>query len=191
MPTPTFDGDNLLIVLPTSSPAIDVQVDLYSEWKLWAATSDNIKYPQAFLATGGRDTAPAEVSGRNFFIRNDLGWRIRPAEEDADVLFSGNFFPFDTTYPIFTETLGAFTVSLRIKFSSLAFVEQTAGGLTAAQQAQLDRCEFLVKMFVNRAVTNPDTPSAGQKRIDFYDDDQSSIIEQLTISADGNERTQT
>lgn len=136
MPTPTFDGDNLLIILPASEPVMDVQVDLYSDWKEWFKTSDNAKYPIAFSTSGGEPTQPGEVLGRAFFLRNDLGWRIRPAEEDADVLFEGSLFPQDFTLPLFVPTTGAFTVSLRVKFSNLSLLNETlapSGGDVAGE----------------------------------------------------------
>lgn len=187
MPTPTFDGDNLLIILPAASPVLDVRTDLYSEWKLWQLAGTNQKYPQAFTTEGGQDTVPGEVLGRAYFLRNDLGWRIRNAEEDAAVQFNGNFFATLSSLPIVVPVLGAFTVTNQIKFSSLAFVEQVAGGLTAAQQIQLDRAELVYKIFLNKGLTTD--IGGGAKRIDFFDDDQSTIIDSVTISADGNTRT--
>jgi len=189
MPTPTFDGDNLLIILPAASPNIDVRADLYSEWKLWQLdTAGSRRYPPAWEAEeGGRATVENEVSGRNYRLRNDLGWRIRPAEEDAEVIFLGNLFPTDITLPIFVPTLGGFTVGKFIQRSSLALVEQTGSALTAAEKAQLARADELWKVFLNKAVTTD--IGGGVKRIDFYDDDQSTIIDSVTISADGNQRT--
>ena len=77
-------------------------------------------------------------------------------------------------------TVGAFTV--------LAIIERSADArfLTSAD------AELLRKVFLNRAVTTENagpTPPAGTKTIDFYDDDQTTIIDSVEISADGNERT--
>lgn len=188
MPTPTFNGATLRINMPATSPAIDVRTDLFSEWKLWVLDATNARFPQAFEAEeGGRSTVPGEVSGRNFRIRNDLGWRIKPAEEDGEVIYTGNLFPTDTSLPIFVSTTGAFTVTNVIQRSSLALVEQVSGGLTAAEGAQLDRAEIVYKIFLNKGVTTD--IGGGVKRIDFFDDDQSTIIDSVTISADGNTRT--
>lgn len=59
--------------------------------------------------------------------------------------------------------------------------------LSAAQSLALERAGILYKVFLNRAVTTP--LGGGAKRIDFYDDDQTTIIDSVTISADGLERT--
>ena len=132
---PTFDGINLLITLDAATPSVDVQIDLYSDWKEYIKTGDNVKFPKAFSnSAGGQATVPGEVTGRNFFLRNDLGWRIRPAEEDAEINLIGNLFKFDATLPMIIPTLGAFTVLVNIQRSSLALVEQTGvSGLTAAE----------------------------------------------------------
>lgn len=135
MPTPTFDGNNLLIILPAGEPVIDVRTDLYSEWKVWVPLSTNMRFPQAFETSGGRATVPGKTEGRNYFLRNDNGWRIRPAEEDADILFDGNLFPADVTIPIFAKTVGAFNVATRIEFSSLSTIEVVPGDSTAAHMS--------------------------------------------------------
>lgn len=56
----------------------------------------------------------------------------------------------------------------------------TLGGLGA---------DLLRKVFLNKAVTT--NLGGGTKRVDFYDDDQTTVIASLTISADGLTRTQT
>lgn len=124
MPTPTFDGDNLWVILPAGEPVLIVERDLYSEWKVWVALATNARFPQAFTTEGGQPTEPGETLGPVFFFRNDLGWRVRPAEEDADVVFDGSLFFTDTTLDWQIPTLGAFTVSLRIKFSNLSLVKE-------------------------------------------------------------------
>jgi len=132
---PTFDGENLLIRLDAATPTVDVQVDLYSDWKEYIKTGTNIRFVKAFSrSAGGQTTIPGEVSGRNFFLRNDLGWRIQPAEEDAEIDLVGNLFKFDATLPMIIPTDGAFTVLINIQRSSLALVEQTGvSGLTASE----------------------------------------------------------
>ncbi len=60
-------------------------------------------------------------------------------------------------------------------------------GVSIANDAALLR-----KVFLNRAVTTVNagpTPPAGTKTVDFYDDDQATVIDSIQISADGNTRT--
>lgn len=49
--------------------------------------------------------------------------------------------------------------------------------------------DFLRKVFANKAVTTE--LGGGAKRIDFYDDDQTTVLASVTISADGLTRTRT
>lgn len=110
----TFDGDNLLITLTAGGAAheVDVQVDLYSDWKEWVKLTGNAKYPPAFRSIGGDPLTPGINAGAYYFIRNDLGWRIKPAEEDSTISLVGNLAPNDAATPIFEPTTGAFTVAI-------------------------------------------------------------------------------
>ncbi len=109
----TFDGNNLIITLPAATATIDVETDLYSDWKEWMKTGTNARYLQAFSGSeGGAPVTATLSSGSYFFLRNDLGWRIRPAEEDATVTFTGNLVPTDLTLPMTTPTVGPYTVML-------------------------------------------------------------------------------
>lgn len=110
----TFDGDNLLITLTAGGVAheVDVQVDLYSDWKEWVKLAGNSKYPPAFRTIGGDPLTPGINAGAYYFIRNDLGWRIKPAEEDSTISLTGNLAPENSALPIFEPTVGAFTVAI-------------------------------------------------------------------------------
>lgn len=110
----TFDGDNLLITLNAggSVHTVNAKEDLYSDWKVWAKIGDNSKYPPAFRPDGGNPLTPGIDQGAYYFIRNDLGWRIKPAEEDATITFIGNLAPQDSSLPILIPTTGAFTVGV-------------------------------------------------------------------------------
>lgn len=52
--------------------------------------------------------------------------------------------------------------------------------------------DIVRKILLNRAVTTENAgpvPPAGSKTVDFYDDDQVTIVDSILISADGLERT--
>ena len=106
----SVDGPNLRIVLASGLTEVDVQ-EIYSEVKEWQLTGDNTKYPEPFLpSVGGEELSGGINAGSYFFLNNAEGWRLRPAEEDATVLFNGNLAPADSTKPLVTPTLGDFTV---------------------------------------------------------------------------------
>jgi hypothetical protein len=114
MPT-TFDGVNLLMTLPSHGGAgvqtLDAEVDLYKEWKLWMlADPQRQGFPPLFRTIGGDQLTPGIDAGAYFFIRNDYGWRVKPAEEDATIYLNGNVTPQDSSLPILIPTDGDFSV---------------------------------------------------------------------------------
>ena len=135
----TFDGDNLLITLPTSTAEIDAKVDLYSDWKEWFKTSPNAKYPLAFDTVGGDPTTATGAVAAYYFLRNDNGWRIKPAEEDAEVTIVGNLYPRDVALPVFAQTTGAFTVLLNVERDASSVVETviSGSGVTAGDKTDI------------------------------------------------------
>ena len=72
----TFNGPNKLIVVKEGVTNIDVQIDLYSEWKHWLTEGDNSKYDQAFRTFGGdpTNTEETQFAPRYFFLTN--GWKV-------------------------------------------------------------------------------------------------------------------
>lgn len=114
MPIPTFDGINLLITLPATVNgllSIDVERDLYSEWKEWSLLSDNIKFPFAFRGSVGGDVLQGTLeAGAYFFLQNQKGWRIKPFEGNGEYTFTGNLVAQDENIRMIKPTTGAFNV---------------------------------------------------------------------------------
>lgn len=130
----TFDGDTLRIILPAGVSEIDAKVDLYSDWKAWVKTGTNCRYPLAFDTTGGDPTTATGEVSPFFFLRNDLGWRIRPAEESANVTIVGNLYGRDPALPMVVPTSGSWTVLLILERDASAIVESVgAEALSLAQ----------------------------------------------------------
>lgn len=78
----TFDGANKIIEVNAGVSQIDVQTDLYSEWKAWLVEdADNMKWAQAFRTFGGDitsydpGTGTTQYAPRYYFLMN--GWRIK------------------------------------------------------------------------------------------------------------------
>jgi hypothetical protein len=85
-----------------------------------------------------------------------------------------------------------FTPTDLLEYSIRADGDPTASGQTTVQERYAYGSlgtDIVRKVLLNKAVTTPDSPTPGAKRVDFFDDDQSTIIESITISADGNTRT--
>jgi len=67
-----------------------------------------------------------------------------------------------------------------------------AGQVTAAERYAWGVISGVGDDFVRKVLTNRSVETAiggGAKRIDFYDDDGTTVIDSITISADGLERT--
>ena len=128
MPTATFDGENLRVVIP-SVGSYNAQTDIYSDWKVWFKTGNNSRYVRAFDTTGGDETVSPETLSNVFFLRNDLGWRLQPPEADGEVRISGDLYGRDeANFPLVVPTTGAFTVAWIFDRSAKARNIVTAGG---------------------------------------------------------------
>lgn len=137
---PVFDGEALIITLDATGGvgAVDVLVDLYTAWKDWLKEPrvgglSNLRFPQAFDPSGGEELTPGIKAGSYSRIRNDLGWRIRPFEEHATILFTGNLVPADSSLPIAIPTLGPYTVLM----PGLQPITQSVESLLLLQQETL------------------------------------------------------
>lgn len=119
MPAATFDGPNLTILLPPPVAGLltmDVQQDIYSDWKVWVKDTGHL-YEPAFDITGGDPATETDNVAGYYFLRNDLGWRIMPTEEDQEITYVGNLYPRAADQAMFMDTVGPFTVVHNIERS--------------------------------------------------------------------------
>jgi len=115
----TFDGSNKLITCDPGITLLDVR-RLYSMWKEWAATNNNLGYIKAFSVVGGEPTVGSNIITPYFFLAN--GWKIQPDSADHSLSVSGILLvegggePFvkpagnwmiaiNAIVPIYTETI--------------------------------------------------------------------------------------
>ena len=111
----TFDGERQLIIVNPGVTDINVETDVYSEWKRWFRTDDNSKFPIAMRNVGG-DELPEDQLGLTFFLLND--WKIRPYEGDHRLKIRGNLYKQDKSDPI-ADTVGNFKVTASMTVSNL------------------------------------------------------------------------
>jgi hypothetical protein len=132
----TFDGANKIIteIAGGAENTIDV-VEIYSEWKVWVATSDNSKYLQAFTPVGGDEITLTESLGITYFLEN--GWRIRPAELSHKLTLVGNLFTREPGESAFVSTVGAYTVSAETRVSNLISTLSVGSGLSPTESTRL------------------------------------------------------
>lgn len=171
----SFDGPNTTITLPAPTGGILEQavIDIYSDWKRWAAIGDNSKFLPAFAQSeGGTDLLPGLQSGSYFFLRNDFNWRIISTDEDQEVRYEGNLIPFDVTLPIISATPGRTVLHLGLQ------------PITQGLRALLGDLTLVRLMLAGNAVV-----SADDQTVTIYEDDNVTIAAQFSISADGRIRT--
>jgi len=127
----TFDGENLLIIVNAGITELDVQIDLYSDWKEWKVLSDNSKYLQAFQAIGGEPIGGGLFVGTTYLMLN--GWKIRPDEVNHTLTLFGNLFG-EGGAGIIQPTVGAYIVAVQFRNSVLAQGISTSGGVGTPSQ---------------------------------------------------------
>lgn len=144
----TFDGPNKVITvidqIGVSTIELDV-VEIYSEWKVWAKTSDNLKFLRAFSLVGGDPLTATQNLGVTYFLEN--GWRIRPSEKDHKLVLVGNIFTREEGQSVFLPTIGSFTVNTETRVSNLV----------DSSVARLDLNQLLEAVYIDVALGSPGT----------------------------------
>ena len=140
----TIDNLNRLLIVNFGVTELDVEVDLYSDWKEEYQLTVNSKFPPAFRTAAGDPISGTQDLGAGYFLIN--GWKIRPHEADHQLNITGDLFTDPSTEPIAVPTLGAFTVTINLIVSALTRQIQTAvSGLTALESAALLRIEQIIR----------------------------------------------
>lgn len=168
----TFDPPNKLITLHDAPVggfgSVDVQVDLYSDAKEdWLANPSFRKFTFPFRVIGGDDLGGGVKAGAYYFLRNDLGWRIRPYEADHELTITGNLYPNDIGLPVFVPTLGAYNVATRLSTSSLT--QQVTSANYPSEVADAVRTELTPEL------TNIDTTVSSRATQTSVDNIQTDV----------------
>jgi len=133
----TFYTDTKLIELDIVAPvssrvAIDTQVDLYSDAKEDWQNEAFQKFEFPFTTIGGNDLGGGLEAGDYYFLRTDLGWRIRPYEADHTLTITGNLYPIDSNDDLVVPTSTAATVATIFERSQLTQTVQDQVSQTAS-----------------------------------------------------------
>jgi len=137
----TFDGTDKKIIVDNGITELDVQIDLYSDFKEWLKTGnngDNAKYLPAMRTVGGDPTTGTKSVSPYFFLMN--GWKIRPQEADHTLTITGNLFVDDPEtygYNLTIPTLGDYTVTVVLSTTSDAITVSAGSGLDTEEHDQL------------------------------------------------------
>ena len=149
----TFDGPNKLILIGYGVTNIDVQTDIYSDWKEWTGVRDNLKYAEALRKVGGDNTIGNAFLGVTFFLTN--GWRIRTWEGNHRLNLDGNLF-VEGSGSIFVDTLRPWMIQTSIMRSNLVDVVVVSGSsavvsgtFSAADRIILERIDSVIQNLPN------------------------------------------
>jgi len=136
----TFDASGPYRIIEISAGGADNELDwleVYSEWKVWAATGDNLKHPPAFRVVGGDAISGVQDLGSTFFML--APWKLRPSEESHRLVLNGNVFADPAGESVIVPTLGAHTV----------LVETFVSNLVDASVARLDLAQLLNAIYLD------------------------------------------
>jgi len=122
----TFDGPNKIIQVANGVTELDVQIDLYSDWKEWVQ-SGNSQYLQAFTAIGGDPITATLSVGITYFLEN--GWRIKPWSWNHKLVVDGNLYTREEGGDPFLDTDSNARVTIQQTVSNL--VDLVTPDLTA------------------------------------------------------------
>jgi len=179
---PTFDGPNLTITLDSGITEVDLQIDLYSDWKEWVQLSDNAKFPEAFKTSGGDPLTPGLTAAAYFFLQNTIGWRIRPPEEDITIFLDGNLAPQNTSLPMFAITIGNFNTQI----INIQPITQSVSSLLTLQELTADDVHLIKQVTAGKAVVSPDDLT-----ITIYEEDGTTVLATYSVSLDTRTRIKT
>lgn len=116
----TFDGIQKIITIKDNVTAIDIGIDVYSEWKRWAMLELNGRFLSAFRSIGGDQITESSKLGASYFLEN--GWKIRPYEGDHTLRVNGNIYCDDSSSP-FIHTIGNYNVQVISTVSAIIETE--------------------------------------------------------------------
>lgn len=133
----TADWVNRLFIIKSGVTEIDVQIDLYSDWKEEVKLADNLKHPPAMRAVGGDQISDTQNLGATYFLIND--WKIRPQEADHELVLTGNLFTDPAGESVIVPTLGSYTV----------LVTNVVSNLVDSSVARLDLTQLLNSVYID------------------------------------------
>ena len=132
---PNFDGDNLVMTLD-AVVSQDVIDDWYEPWKDWMLSSPlNRRYPQLFLSEGGGPVDATQNQGSYIRVNNDVGWRIRPPEQNIEIIYTGSLLRTNDDLPIFIPTIGSYSTQV---FNIQPITTQIISGSGVTEQDKTD-----------------------------------------------------
>lgn len=183
MATFTFDGPNKRIQVDAEvGDSTFTAAEIYSAWKAWVVAG-NAQYLEAFSeSVGGNDLGAGSTLDSYIFLRNDLGWRIRPDARDHTLAINGNLFGAAAATPLFAATTAPAMVQINRSFSSRAIAVTSEGGdptaIANAVWTHSTATDLTTKMTIAKAILQNKTitdPTTGLMTV-FADDGVTPLL---------------
>jgi hypothetical protein len=180
-----FDFDfTSLVISPKISGEYDAENDMYSDWKeLVTVNADGLAaaVPPAFIesidgtrrvggSVGGNPISATQSIAPYFFLNNVDGWRLKPPEENGQVIINGNLFPLDPDTDFTIPTTGSFQQLFRFVVSPQAIVDSSGGAFGTTQADQLQRIHDQVEreIYVDTSIGSPDGDGSQQSPFNTF-----------------------
>jgi hypothetical protein len=158
----TFDGENRIIYVNQDVTSLNVQADLYSNWKEWVRWEGNSTYAPAFTAIGGDPISATDSLGITYFLEN--GWRIKPYEGDYVLTIVGNIYTRESGQNPILPTSGVSVSLTRSNIVDQPIVNVTSSAPTAEEVADEVETRFDIDAN-NRVRAYLDTEATFNSRI--------------------------
>jgi hypothetical protein len=177
MATIAFDGPNKTITIGYDAAITEVDAYvIYSEWKDWVVAGNSQYLPAFDNSVGGNPVSATLSLGAFVFLRNDLGWRIVPANTNHELRVNGDIYPTDASLGMFAPPATASVLSVVQRSATSLAVETGVSGLTPDEALSLS---LILKILRNKRVTDP---SNGTQRI--YDDNDVEVLMEGSLFED-------
>lgn len=148
----TYDTVNKLIICKAGVTELDAKVDFYSDTKEdWRTDSSLSKFKFIIDSIGGDDTSPGETAPLYSYLK--YGWRIRPDEADHTLNITNGaiLVAEDTTEDPFVDTVGDYTVRIRMYVPVKATIVTSGSGVT--EQDKVDIADAVHSEVIEGALT--------------------------------------
>lgn len=126
----SFNGTNKTITVLSAYADIAVKEDLYSEWKIWAAS--NPQYLPAIRCIGGDPIGGGKFAGDIYFLMN--GWQVIV---DHEVTVTGTLYHDDGIEPFVLTAGGAVRSVVSSLVQSVSSSGYTIEQIAAAMEPML------------------------------------------------------
>lgn len=157
-----FDGVNKRIVLDRTSISAS---EIWSAWVIWH--KENPQWDLAFKQVGGDSLGGGLYIPPYLFLQGS--WRVRPMEQNHQLVITGNLFTMDGSSPI-VNTLGNFNVSTQLTVPVQAQAMSTSGGSGGLTSTEHNHLMSLDTLLLRKILTN--NKEIKDNQLVIFDDDK-------------------